>query len=70
MRAHDPLSYIDPRSRAFNGLNMPIPVPMLMPAAPPPPPSFFNNGQMMNPNGKFHFLKTLITSFFICFSFR
>lgn len=51
MRAHDPLSYIDPRSRAFNGLNMPIPVPMLMPAAPPPPPSFYNtNGQMMNSN--------------------
>jgi hypothetical protein len=53
MRAHDPLSYIDPRSRAFNGLNMPIPVPMLMPAAPQPPPSFYNtNGQMMNSNGK------------------
>lgn len=51
MRAHDPLSYIDPRSRAFNGLNMPIPVPMLMPTAPPPPASFFNqNGQMNNQN--------------------
>jgi len=50
MRAHDPLSYIDPRSRTFNGLNMPIPVPMLMPAAPPQPAFFNSNGQMMNPN--------------------
>ena len=51
MRTHDPLSYIDPRSRVFNGINVPIPVPMLMPAAPPPPPNFFNNnGQMMNSN--------------------
>jgi regulator of nonsense transcripts 1 len=28
---HDTLSYIDPRSRAYNSLNVPIPVPMLMP---------------------------------------
>ena len=34
MNPHDPLSYIDPRSRAFNSLNVPIPVPMLMPPAP------------------------------------
>lgn len=51
MRTHDPLSYIDPRSRAFNGINAPIPVPMLMPAAPPPQSNFFNpNGQMMMGN--------------------
>lgn len=52
IRSHDPLSYIDPRGGAFNAINVPIPVPMLMPAAPPPPPpSFFNsNGQMMNIN--------------------
>ena len=47
MRAHDPLSYIDPRSRTFNGLNMPIPVPMLMPAAPPQPAFFNSNGQIL-----------------------
>lgn len=63
MRQHDPLSYIDPRGRAFNSMNLPIPVPMLMPAAPPPPSTFFNpNGNMMGPgqmmnnmNGKFYF---------------
>ena len=49
MRAHDPLSYIDPRARNYNGLNMPIPPPMLMPAAPHPPPNFFAaNVQMMH----------------------
>ena len=55
MNPHDPLSYIDPRSRAFNSLNVPIPVPMLMPSAPHQIPNTFfgnnnsNNGlQMMN----------------------
>jgi regulator of nonsense transcripts 1 len=50
--SHDPLSYIDPRSRAFNSLNVPIPVPMLMPTQPHQTASFFNsNAQMMNSNG-------------------
>ena len=56
MNPHDPLSYIDPRSRAFNSLNVPIPVPMLMPSAPhhlshPFYSSNNANGQLMN-NGK------------------
>jgi hypothetical protein len=52
---HDPLGYIDPRSRAFNSINAPIPVPMLMPTAPMPPSSFFNpqsNNQGTNVSGK------------------
>ena len=52
LRGHDPLAYIDPRSRALNGINVPIPVPMLMPAAPPPHHHAFYgaNAQMMPPN--------------------
>jgi hypothetical protein len=57
MRTHDSLGYIDPRSRVFNGINAPIPVPMLMPAAPPQQSNFFNpNGQMMMNNNNRIFL--------------
>lgn len=52
---HDPLGFIDPRSRAFNSINAPIPVPMLMPTAPMPPSSFFNpqpGNQVTNASGK------------------
>ncbi|RNA24319.1 regulator of nonsense transcripts 1 [Brachionus plicatilis] len=46
MRSHDPLSYIDPRSAPLNALNLPIPVPMLMPAPPQQhAQSFFNANQ-------------------------
>jgi hypothetical protein len=51
MRSHDPLSYIDPRSRAFNTMNLPVPVPLLMPSNPMPmATNFFNpaSGQLIN----------------------
>ena len=58
---HDTLSYIDPRSRAYNSLNVPIPVPMLMPSVHHQlPHAFFanninSNSQMIsNTNGKYH----------------
>lgn len=40
---HDPISYIDPRTNAFSSINVPVPIPLLMPQMPQPPPaSFFN----------------------------
>ena len=59
MNPHDTLSYIDPRSRAYNSLNVPIPVPMLMPPVHHQlPHAFFTNNSnsnaqiMNNTNGK------------------
>lgn len=43
MRTHDPIGYIDPRTNAFGSINVPVPIPLLMPQLPQPPPaSFFN----------------------------
>ena len=36
MRVHDPMNYIDARSKTFSGINAPVPLPMLMPVQPPP----------------------------------
>lgn len=54
MRTHDPIGYIDPRTNAFGSINVPVPIPLLMPQLPQPPPaSFFNpsvGGAMMGMN--------------------
>lgn len=44
LRPHDHLTYIDPRQRAFNAMNAPIPVPLFMPTTGP---AYFNGNQMM-----------------------
>lgn len=49
LRPHDHLTYIDPRQQGFNAMNVPIPVPMLMPAGS----AYYSNGQVMPPNSKF-----------------
>ena len=54
MRSHDPLNYIDPRARALSGINVPVPVPMLMPSLPSTSQAFYNNAQMMPPNSECH----------------
>ena len=61
LRPHDHLTYIDPRQQGFNSMNVPIPVPMLMPAGPG---YYNNNGQMMPNNSKFCCALTLLNSLF------
>ena len=58
LRPHDHLTYIDPRQQGFNAINVPIPVPMLMPTGPP----YYSNGQVMPTNSNF-FLNNLLLYF-------